>query len=62
MDVFDHAQVAQRYSAFPLDELIRPRSLTQTYQDYQEHAIALGRKVAADCLAQAALQAERSTC
>jgi alkylresorcinol/alkylpyrone synthase len=39
----------------PLDELIRERSLTQTSQDYQEHAIALGRKVAADCLSQAGL-------
>jgi len=55
MAVFDHAQVARRYSVFPLDELIRERSLTQTNQDYQEHAIALGRKVAADCLSQAGL-------
>jgi alkylresorcinol/alkylpyrone synthase len=56
MALFDHAQVARRYSVFPLDELIRERSLTQTNQDYQEHAIALGRKVAVDCLAQAGLQ------
>lgn len=56
MALFDHAQVARRYSVFPLDELIRERSLTQTAREYQEHAIALGRKVAADCLAQAALR------
>jgi alkylresorcinol/alkylpyrone synthase len=55
MALFDHAQVARRYSVFPLDELIRERSLTQTNQDYQEHAIALSRKVAVDCLAQAGL-------
>jgi alkylresorcinol/alkylpyrone synthase len=55
MAVFDHAQVARRYSVFPLNELIRERSLTQTSQNYQEHAIALGRKVTADCLSQAGL-------
>ena len=53
MQLFDHAQVAQRYSALPLDQLIRPRSLTERSRDYQEHAIALGRQVAANCLAQA---------
>lgn len=57
MTLFDRAQVAQRYSVFPLDTLIRPRSLTQTSQDYQAHAIALGRQVAADCLEQAGLHA-----
>lgn len=56
MALFEHAQVARRYSVFPLDELIRPRSLTQTSQEYQEHAIALGRKVTADCLTRAALR------
>src|SRR5919108_3518277 len=55
MALFDHAQVAQRYSVFPLEYLIRPRSLTQTAQEYQEHAIALGRRVASDCLEQAGL-------
>jgi alkylresorcinol/alkylpyrone synthase len=58
MQLFDHAQVERRYSVVPLDELIRPRSLTQTSREYQEHAIALGRRVAADCLAQAGLPAE----
>lgn len=56
MTLFDHAQVARRYSVVPLDELIRPRSLTQTSQEYREHAIALGRRVAADCLRQAELR------
>ena len=56
MALFDHAQVARRYSVFPMDELIRERSLTQTAREYQEHAIALGRRVAVDCLAQAALR------
>jgi alkylresorcinol/alkylpyrone synthase len=56
MQLFDHAQVAQRYSVLPLDELIRPRSLTERSRDYQEHAITLGRQVATDCLAQAGLR------
>jgi alkylresorcinol/alkylpyrone synthase len=55
MQLFDHAQVAQRYSVLPLEQLLRPRSLTQQSRDYQEHAIALGRQVAVDCLAQAGL-------
>jgi alkylresorcinol/alkylpyrone synthase len=53
MALFDHAQVAQRYSVFPLDYLMRPRSLSQTAREYQEHAVALGRQVARDCLARA---------
>jgi alkylresorcinol/alkylpyrone synthase len=58
MQLFDHAQVAQRYSVLPLEQLIRPRLLTQRSREYQEHAIALTRQVAADCLAQAGLRAE----
>jgi predicted naringenin-chalcone synthase len=57
MSIIDHAQVEQRYSVFPLEYVIQPRSLTQTTQEYQEHAIGLGRQVARDCLAQAGLQA-----
>jgi alkylresorcinol/alkylpyrone synthase len=57
MQLFDRAQVEQRYSVVPLDYLIRPRSLTQTSREYQEHAVALGRRVAADCLAQAGMHA-----
>jgi alkylresorcinol/alkylpyrone synthase len=53
MALFDHAQVARRYSVFPLDYLMHPRSLTQTAREYQEYAVALGRQVALDCLAQA---------
>ncbi len=51
----DNAQVEHRYSAFPLDYLVQPRSLSQTSQEYQEHAVGLGRRVTLDCLAQAEL-------
>jgi alkylresorcinol/alkylpyrone synthase len=56
MQLFDHAQVDQRYSVLPLDDLICARTLTETSQAYQEHAIALGRQVAMDCLIQAGLR------
>ena len=55
MAMFDNAQVEQRYSVFPLDYLIRPRALTQTMQEYQEHARALTGQVAQCCLAEAGL-------
>ncbi len=57
MTIVDHARVEQRYGVFPLDYLIRPRSLTQTTAEYQEHAIGLGRQVARACLERAGLHA-----
>ncbi len=56
MAIFDNARVEQRYSVFPLEYLAHPRSLTQTMQEYQEHAVGLGRRAAKDCLAQAGLK------
>jgi alkylresorcinol/alkylpyrone synthase len=56
LQLFDHAQVAQRYSVLPLEQLIRERSLTQRSRDYQQHAVALGRRVVVDCLAQAGVR------
>jgi alkylresorcinol/alkylpyrone synthase len=55
--IVDHAQVEQRYGVFPLEYLIRPRSLTQTTQEYREHALGLARQVAQCCLEQAGLDA-----
>lgn len=57
MAIVDNARVEQRYSVFPLEYLIRPRSLTQTTQEYREHAVGLARRVAQDCLDQAHLAA-----
>jgi alkylresorcinol/alkylpyrone synthase len=56
MAIVNHAQVEQRYGVFPLDYLIRPRSLTQTTLEYQEHALGLAHQVARNCLDQAELQ------
>lgn len=54
--IYDNACVEQRFSVYPLDYIIRPRSLSQTMQEYQLHAVALARQVVADCLARAALR------
>jgi alkylresorcinol/alkylpyrone synthase len=56
MSIFDNAQVERRHSVFPIEYLVRPRSLTQTNAEYQEHALALSRRVALDCLEQAGLR------
>jgi alkylresorcinol/alkylpyrone synthase len=56
LSIFDNAQVERRYSVFPIEYMLRPRSLSRTNAEYQEHAIALARQVAQDCLAQAGVQ------
>lgn len=55
MAIHDHAQVDQRYSVFPLEHLIRPRSLTEKTQEYRKHAVSLGSRAAHDCLDRAGL-------
>jgi alkylresorcinol/alkylpyrone synthase len=56
MAVVDNSQIEQRYTIFPLDYTIEPRSLTQTSREYQEHAIRLGGQVACECLTRAGMQ------
>jgi alkylresorcinol/alkylpyrone synthase len=56
MSVVDNAQVSKRHSLFPVEYTVEPRSLTKTNQEYCEHAVALGRKAAEDCLARAGLR------
>ncbi len=53
MSVVDNAQVQKRYCIFPIDYTIEPRPLSKTNEEYQEHAIALGRRAAQECLAKA---------
>jgi len=55
MAVIDHSQVEQRYCVNPVEYIIQPRPLSQLSQEYQEHAVQLGRTVAADCLERAGL-------
>ena len=53
MALFDHSAIERRYSVAPLESLSRRRSLTELSAQYRDHAIALGRDVAARCLSRA---------
>jgi alkylresorcinol/alkylpyrone synthase len=53
MELFDHAAVDCRYSVAPLEQLGTARGITEVQAHYREHAIALGRQVAAEALARA---------
>jgi alkylresorcinol/alkylpyrone synthase len=48
--LFDNTAVERRYSVSPLETLGQPRSLTEVSEQYRDHAIALGRDVASQCL------------
>lgn len=58
MGVVDNSGIRQRFCVLPVDELIRPRSLERISQQYQEHAIRLGRAVATECLERAQMRPE----
>jgi len=58
MSIVDNAQVHKRHSIFPLDYIIEPRPLSQTNNEYIEHAIKLGREAAEKCLERAGLKPE----
>jgi alkylresorcinol/alkylpyrone synthase len=57
LEVIDNAKIEQRYCVFPLDYLIEPRPLSQITLEYQEHAVALARRAAEECLDRAGLAA-----
>jgi alkylresorcinol/alkylpyrone synthase len=56
--LFDGAGVDRRRSVLPVEHLHRRRDMTQTMAIYREHAIRLGRQVAAECLQRAAVPPE----
>src|SRR5713226_9221054 len=56
MSIVDNAQVHNRHSIFPLDYTIEPRPLSQTNNEYIEHAVKLGREAAEKCLVNAGLK------
>src|SRR5229473_4977395 len=56
MSIVDNAQVHKRHSIFPLDYTIEPRPLSQTNNEYIEHAVKLGREAAEKCLERAGLR------
>ena len=53
MELFDHAGVERRFSVEPLDHLGTSRPLGDIQERYHEHALALGREVAAAALRRA---------
>ncbi len=53
LSLFDGAGVSRRFSVMPLEDLQRPRRLTETMAVYREQAVRLGRQVASECLARA---------
>src|SRR5438105_3779463 len=53
MALYDHAQVEQRYSVLPLEQVVACRSLTEKMEDYRRHAVTLGTRVARECLERA---------
>jgi alkylresorcinol/alkylpyrone synthase len=50
MAIVDNAQVHQRHAIFPIDYTVEPRPLSQTNNEYIEHAVKLGREAAEKCL------------
>jgi alkylresorcinol/alkylpyrone synthase len=57
LEVIQNAKVERRYLIFPAEYSIEPRSLEQTSKEYLEHSVALGRRVAEQCLKNAGLTA-----
>src|SRR5258708_13889340 len=58
MSIVDNAQVHRRYAIFPIDYTIEPRALSQTNNEYIEHAVKLGREAAEKCLERAGVKAD----
>src|SRR6266699_1111213 len=58
MSIVDNAQVHKRYAIFPIDYTIEPRALSQTNNEYIEHAVKLGREAAEKCLERASVKAD----
>jgi alkylresorcinol/alkylpyrone synthase len=58
MSIVDNASVNQRHSIFPIEYTVEPRPLSQTNNEYIEHAIKLGREASEKCLTRAGLRAD----
>ena len=52
-ELFQGTRIERRFSALPLEEVLRPRSLTRSNQEYRRHAIVLAERVARECLERA---------
>jgi alkylresorcinol/alkylpyrone synthase len=59
MEIFDHAAVERRFSVEPVERLGQARGLGEVQARYRENAILLGRRVAAEALARAGVEARQ---
>ena len=57
MTLFENAQIDNRYSVYPVEQIAKRRSLTETTAEYRDHAIALARDVASRALAESRVAA-----
>lgn len=57
LEVIENTKIDRRYTIFPAEYTVQPRSLEQTSREYIEHSVCLGRRAAADCLKRAGLKA-----
>jgi predicted naringenin-chalcone synthase len=58
MSIVDNANVNKRHSIFPVEYFVEPRPLSQTNNEYIEHAIKLGFEATQKCLERAGMKAE----
>src|SRR3954465_11621187 len=59
LEIVGNSQIERRYSIFPVEYLIKPRSLEQTSSEYREHALCLGRRAAQKALKQAGIRPDQ---
>ena len=53
LEIIANSQIERRYSIFPVEYLIEPRSLQQLSGEYREHSVCLGRRAASEALQRA---------
>src|SRR5437667_4588277 len=58
MSIVDNANVHKRHAIFPIEYTVEPRPLSQTNNEYMEHAIQLGVEATERCLERAGLKPE----
>src|SRR3989442_15742673 len=58
MSIVDNANVHKRHAIFPIEYTVEPRPLSQTNNEYMEHAIKLGVEATEKCLERAGLKPE----
>jgi len=51
--IVDNSQIERRFCIHPVEYIVEPRPLEELSRDYIEHSVALGQKVAEECLKRA---------